>query len=55
MEDSFRVPYRMLNSSSPIFWTCMGQTSGNTVSLAANMNTYGLPNDFCELNVSPYH
>ncbi|KAK9423239.1 putative Oligopeptide transporter [Seiridium unicorne] len=30
----------------PIFWTCMGQTSGNTVSLAANMNTYGLPNDF---------
>ncbi|KAK8077093.1 peptide transporter ptr2 [Apiospora saccharicola] len=34
------------NSCSPIFWTCMGQISGNTVSLAANMNTYSLPNDF---------
>lgn len=36
------------NSYSPIFWTYMGQTSGNTVSLAANMETNGLPNDFCK-------
>ncbi|WDK09665.1 POT family protein [Colletotrichum graminicola] len=30
----------------PIFWVCIGQTSGNTISLAARTNTYGLPNDF---------
>ncbi|KAL3419546.1 POT family protein [Phlyctema vagabunda] len=30
----------------PVFWTCYGQTSGNLVSQAARMNTYGLPNDF---------
>ncbi|EQL01067.1 POT family protein [Ophiocordyceps sinensis CO18] len=30
----------------PVFWVCIGQTSGNTISLAARTNTYGLPNDF---------
>lgn len=31
----------------PFFWLCYGNTVGNVISLAGEMKTLGLPNDFC--------
>ncbi|KAI0388510.1 POT peptide transporter [Xylariaceae sp. FL0594] len=37
----------------PFFWLCYGNTVGNVISLAGNMNTLGLPNDFLAGSVNP--
>ncbi|KAI5803375.1 POT family-domain-containing protein [Peziza echinospora] len=36
----------------PIFWVCYGQMTSNFVSMAADMNTHGIPNDII-LNAGP--
>ncbi|KAI0145504.1 POT peptide transporter [Xylariaceae sp. FL1272] len=37
----------------PIFWLCYGNSVGNVISLAAEMNTLGLPNDFLAGSINP--
>jgi POT family proton-dependent oligopeptide transporter len=46
--DGLRTTWLKLTIRSPLFWLCHGTSIGNVISLAAEMKTFGLPNDLCE-------
>ncbi|KAI0118721.1 POT peptide transporter [Nemania sp. FL0031] len=51
--DELKVALTACRPHGPFFWLCYGNTVGNVISLAAEMNTLGLPNDFLAGSVNP--